>query len=147
MSHYYFAYGSNMSSARLRERVPEARALGRAQLAGFRLTWNKPGRDGSGKANIVVAEAEIVWGVVYELLPSDWTPLDRIEQGYTRELHEVIDQRGARIRAQLYRWHCQPDLPDRMPHDWYRNHLLEGAREHDLPEDVIEALSRTPRQS
>ena len=100
MSEFYFAYGSNMSSARLRQRVPAARSLGRAQLAGFRLTWNKPARDGSGKANIVLAEAGSVWGVLYEFSPSDWTPLDDIEESYTRELHPVLDQYGETVRAQ-----------------------------------------------
>ena len=73
MSPYYFAYGSNMSRARLQERVPEARSLGRAQLPGFGLRWNKPGRDDSGKANIVPAEAEIVWGVLYDFPSSAWS--------------------------------------------------------------------------
>ena len=142
MRELYFAYGSNMSSIRLRERVPAAHALGRAQLEGFRLAWNKPGRDGSGKANILLAEASITWGVLYALPLSAWAGLDRIEGDYTRETHLVLDWRGERAAAQLYRWHGAPDLPDLAPHDWYRDHLLEGAREHDLPEEVIESLSR-----
>lgn len=143
MREIYFAYGSNMSSARLQERIAAARPLGRAQLAGFRLAWNKPGRDGSGKANIVLAEAEIVWGVLYEFPPSAWRALDRIERDYAREAHWVLDRRDERINAHVYRWHCEPSVPDLTPHDWYRNHLLEGAREHELPQDVIDALSRT----
>ncbi len=141
MSGFYFAYGSNMSSVRLRERVPAARSLGRAQLAGFRLAWNKPGRDGSGKANIVVAQAEILWGVLYEFPTSAWATLDHIERDYARETHGVLDRLGQGVSAELYRWTGEPDTPWQTPREGYRNHLVVGAREHDLPADVIEALS------
>jgi gamma-glutamylcyclotransferase len=144
MREFYFAYGSNMSNARLRNRVPAAHSLGRAQLAGFRRTWNKPGRDGSGTANIVVAEAATVWGVLYALPGSAWRSLDGIELDYAREIHSVLDQRGECVGAQLYRWHSKPDAPDRAPHDWYRGHLLEGAREHELPDEVIADLLAAP---
>ena len=49
----YYAYGSNMSSARLVERVPGARTLGPAQLEQWRLLCTKPGADGSGKVNLI----------------------------------------------------------------------------------------------
>ena len=101
MPELYFAYGSNMSSARLRERVPAARSLGRGQLAGFRLAWNRPGQDGSGKANIVVAEAQIVWGVLYEFPESQWPTLDRFEPNYARETHSLLDRAGQTVSAQL----------------------------------------------
>ena len=52
MSDLYFAYGSNMSSARLAARLGPTRCLGRAVLDHFALAWNKPGLDGSGKANL-----------------------------------------------------------------------------------------------
>jgi len=142
MSQLYFAYGSNMSSARLCERVPEARALGRALLSGFRLAWNKPGRDGSGKANIVFSETRVVWGVLYQFPRAGFQVLDEIERDYARETHAVRDLRGEHVAAHVYRWRGEPETPDLAPHDWYRGHLLDGAREHELPRDVIEALER-----
>ena len=51
MQALYFAYGSNLFSARMRERVPSAQARGPARLAGHRLTVDKPGRDGTAKAS------------------------------------------------------------------------------------------------
>src|SRR5258708_12496941 len=48
----YFAYGSNMLTDRLRERVPSATAIGVGRLAGHQLRWDKrTGRDGSGKCD------------------------------------------------------------------------------------------------
>ena len=48
----YFAYGSNMSSVRLRARVNSAQPLGVARLPGHRLRWHMHSLDGSGKCDI-----------------------------------------------------------------------------------------------
>ncbi len=48
----YFAYGSNMLTARLHERVPSATPIGIGQLEGHALRWDKRSwRDGSGKCD------------------------------------------------------------------------------------------------
>ena len=47
----YFAYGSNLSSARMAARVPSARVVARAQLPGHALRFHKVGRDGSAKCD------------------------------------------------------------------------------------------------
>ena len=68
-----FAYGSNMFTARLRERVPSAAAIGIGHLPRCILKWHKPGRDGSGKCDIerTAANERAVWGVIFEL-ETDW---------------------------------------------------------------------------
>ncbi len=68
----YFAYGSNMTSARLRARIPSARSVGAARIDGRRLVCNKRGRDGSGKANLCASPGGEAWGVVYEVDAADW---------------------------------------------------------------------------
>ena len=47
----YFAYGSNMSTARLRGRVPSCKPLGVATLPGHALRFHKRSADKSGKCN------------------------------------------------------------------------------------------------
>ena len=47
-----FAYGSNMLTARMRERAPSSKVLSVGQLVGFELCWNKRSKDGSGKCSI-----------------------------------------------------------------------------------------------
>ena len=81
MTDLYFAYGSNMSATRLAERLGEARPLGRAQLAHFELAWNKPGADGSGKANVCARVGTSTWGVLFALEEREWPLLDRFELG------------------------------------------------------------------
>lgn len=138
MSRLYFAYGSNMSSDRLRARLPGARSLGRAWLENKRLVCNKPSKDGSGKANLVDAVGVVVWGVLYEIGDDDWRALDRYEPDYSRFPCEVNLDGGERRAAQVYVWTGRgPDIP--LLH-WYRRHLLEGAREHGLPPSHIRSL-------
>jgi gamma-glutamylcyclotransferase len=138
VSELYFAYGSNMSTARLVARVAGARALGRARLVVF----NKPGIDGSGKANVVSDPGSRVWGVLYRIELDDWPTLDRFEPGYVRERRAVVCERRGCISAFLYRW-IEEDAetaPFTAPFDWYRAHLIEGAREHGLPPSYLRGL-------
>ena len=37
MNTFYFAYGSNMNPVRIRERIPQARLVGKAIIKGWRL--------------------------------------------------------------------------------------------------------------
>jgi len=85
----YFAYGSNLSSARLRARLEEVEVVGPAVLAEHRLALDKRGHDGSAKANVVRHPGERVWGVVYELATAHVEVLDRFEGGYERVGVEV----------------------------------------------------------
>jgi gamma-glutamylcyclotransferase len=136
----YFAYGSNMSTARLQERIPEACPLGRARIHGVRLDFNKVGVDGSGKANLSPYANAIAWGVLFAVRTEDWLVLDRFEPGYERQHCELTLDSGEAIRAQVYLGIGR--LTPTPPHDWYREHLLTGAREHGLPEDVIVEINR-----
>ncbi|RMD60293.1 MAG: gamma-glutamylcyclotransferase, partial [Planctomycetota bacterium] len=60
----YFAYGSNMSTPRLRRRVSRAVPVATARLPGCRLAFHKLGADGSGKCDACPAgrAEEVVWG-------------------------------------------------------------------------------------
>ena len=143
MSGLYFAYGSNMPSARLRARIPSAEPLGAARLEGFALRINKRGRDGTAKANLARARVGVVWGVVYRLAATDWEALDGFEGGYVRFEATVALRRGGELDVHTYR-------SDRLieavpPHAWYRELILEGAREHELPESWISQLRAIPR--
>ena len=138
----YFAYGSNLVVARMRERVPSARPLGRARLDGRRLCFDKRGRDGSGKANLRPHATSHVWGALYSLDPNDWPALDACERGYARVEVEVVTDAGERLTAETYVARVHTDLP--VAFDWYKALLVAGAREHDLPEDYVALLASLP---
>ncbi len=138
MHPFYFAYGSNMSTARLRARIPTAAPVGAARIDGYRLICNKRGKDGSGKANLVTTPDGEAWGVLFRIEAGDWRALDRYEWGYERRPCRVVATRES-CSAQLY-LALAPESREIPPFDWYRSHCLDGAREHALPAQVIDEI-------
>lgn len=144
---HYFAYGSNMSSRRLRQRVPSARVLDTATLACYRLAWHKKGRDGSGKCDVFPAHSsEIVHGVVYTIDIAHKPRLDLAEGlGWGYEIKDVevrLATRDESITAFTYR--ATRIDANYIPYDWYRDHVLIGAREHNLPPGYIRLIESVP---
>ncbi len=137
----YFAYGSNMSLARLRQRVPSAQRLSVGSLSGHRLCFHKVSqRDGSAKCDALETDLaqDRIWGVVYRIAPQERVLLDRAEglgQGYRRDWVDLCLQSGEDCRAFIYR----ATLIDRRlaPFTWYKQHVLIGARENELPEEYV----------
>lgn len=141
-----FAYGSNMLSARLRERVPSARPAGTACLPGFSLRWHKVSVDGSGKCNVVedATPGACVWGVVFAIDFAQKDSLDKAEglgNGYgSREVSVMLG--GATLTAQAY-VATRTDAAY-LPYDWYKALVVAGAREHVLPPDYVAVLEAQP---
>lgn len=141
-----FAYGSNMLTARLRQRVSSARPVGTACLPGFSLRWHKVGVDGSSKCDVVedATPGARVWGVVFAIDAAQKESLDRAEglgNGYEdREVTVVLA--GETLTAQAYgATHTDAEC---LPYDWYKALVLAGAREHALPAGYIAALEAQP---
>lgn len=145
MSESVFAYGSNMCSGRFRdyEVVPEG--PGRAALLqDHRLRFNKKSSiDGSGKANLEPQKGGQVWGVLYTIRDAELQTLDDGEgSGYFRKKMPVCTTEGASTEAWVY-FACDPSRePALRPYTWYKRFLVEGAKEHGLPAEYIEALER-----
>src|SRR4029434_6514613 len=94
----YFAYGSNMDAAQIKERCPSAKFVCRAKLPSHRLTFTRMSViRRCGVADILRDETKEVWGVVYELPENELENLDNDEgfrpgrpddqNEYTRENH------------------------------------------------------------
>jgi gamma-glutamylcyclotransferase len=137
----YFAYGSNMRSARLLRRIGTARALGPVHISDWRLTYNKPGLDGSGKANLVAEAGAKSWGVAYEIATRSWEQLDSFELDYQRAHFRLEQSDGSNLEAQAYLF-LREEARVLVPSRDYLDHLLVGAREHGLPSDYITTISR-----
>lgn len=137
----YFAYGSNMLTTRICERVRSARALGVAVLIGHQLRWHKASKDGSGKCDVVAAaDGDSVYGVLYELARSEKAALDQAEglgSGYSERQVEVTFKDGTAIASLYYATAFDPML---KPYTWYKELVIAGARQHGLPPQYIHAL-------
>ena len=139
---FYFAYGSNMSTRRLRERTPSAKPFGIAQLLEHQLILHKIGRDGSAKCDIQETGRayDIVWGVLFKISTNERHLLDRAEglgYGYEYKTVWVKSDENVIKAGAYYATNIDASL---RPFDWYLNFVLKGAEEHGLPSSYLNSL-------
>lgn len=145
--HINFAYGSNMSTARLLARLPNAELLGIATLHAYQLTFDMLATDGSAKCNIAPTEVKgaLVHGVLYALDDAELARLDEIEGArYNREAVEVIKPCGEILVAQSYI--ANTFISSELPFDWYVAHVVKGAQEHSFHAHYITQISAQASQ-
>ena len=138
---HYFAYGSNMLKNRLENQgnrvtpkigsVIDKRA---AKLSGYKIVFNKLSTDKSGKTNIIQDEVAIVWGVIYELTNDQIKRLDQIEKGYKR-ISIVVDHNNEQAEVDTYLATEDSVQENLFPTTEYLKFLIQGAKEHDFPQD------------
>ena len=139
----YFAYGSNMSSPRLRSRVASAHAIAVACLPAHDLRFHKHGRDGSAKCDACHTglERDVVQGVVFSIDAAEKPCLDVCEglgNGYSEKTVIVNGARGTHYLAFTY---CATRTDASLqPYHWYKEHVLRGALEHGLGDAYIAAI-------
>lgn len=130
----YFAYGSNLHPNWLRSRTPSARLLGPARLTGYRLHFNKPGLDDSGKCNIIrsTPDRDAVHGVVYEFPLTEKPVLDAAEKGYQERFLDIGEYRDVLL------YHCEESSHDtHAPYSWYQDIVIAGAMLHSFPDAYL----------
>lgn len=147
----YFAYGSNMCTGQLRRRVPSAKVQFTAKVPGRSLRFHKRSVDGSGKADAhwTGSMTDVVWGVAFEIDPSQKPDLDRAEglgRGYHQEDIMLTDGEGRQHTVFTYiadGSHIEEGL---RPFSWYKRFVIEGARKFRLPEDYIQQIAQEPER-
>ena len=123
-----------------------------AKLEGYQFAFTKKsnwdsklsrGSRINGKANISENNDSMVWGVLLDLTESEVEKMDDsegTESGhYFRKTVEVITDSGI-VKAITYVAHDDKLIPNTAPLEWYLNHVLDGAKYHNLPEDYIESI-------
>lgn len=102
----YFAYGSNLDDAQMRERCADARVVGLVKLPNYALVFGGfSHRWGGAVASVVRARGACVQGLLYELGNVDLRALDRFEGhpfAYERVIRWVRDDSGRRRRVMTY---------------------------------------------
>ena len=142
---FYFAYGSNLLTEQMKNRSSDFEFLGTALLMDFRLKFGIPGTIFSGAvANVVEAAGSSVYGVIYEVDGLTIEKMDffeGVEQGeYVRERVTVIlcDSKKV-VEAWIYLSKAEATVVEK-PSKIYLKRLVDGAREHGLPESYIAKL-------
>ncbi|HDN19555.1 MAG TPA: gamma-glutamylcyclotransferase [Candidatus Acetothermia bacterium] len=129
-----------MRSERLAKRIgrtPTVWKLG--WLCGYSLVFNKEANDGSGYANICPQRDSVVYGVLYALTEDELQKLDQYEGvpcHYRRIILRVETKEGPQHAE------CYVAVEDKVkeglkPRKDYLQHLIQGAKEHNLPEEYI----------
>ncbi|MCB1754283.1 MAG: gamma-glutamylcyclotransferase [Gammaproteobacteria bacterium] len=142
----YFAYGSNMPLARLRQRVPNARILLSGMLAQHDLRFHKRSHDGSAKCDAFFTgqDSDRIWGILFEIDSKELPGLRKAEglgRGYEEKTVDIFDRDGRQHSAMTYYADQDYITQQLKPYDWYKNHVLTGAHQGLLPDDYIARIS------
>lgn len=138
---YYLAYGSNLNVDQMAWRCPDARALGTAQIADYRLLF-KGSKTGS-YLTIEPQEGAAVPVAVWEVSEEDEKRLDRYE-GYPNFYYKKemkITFTGIRTHRKRTRdafvYIMHEDRPYGIPSKGYMNTCFEGYRDFGFDGDLL----------
>ena len=85
--------------------------------------------------------------MLFDIDDADWVSLDRAESrgvGYERMSVEVEPRDGSRLLISAY-FARDDHIDSRLkPYTWYRDLVVAGAREHDLPAAYIVRIENEP---
>ncbi len=146
---FYFAYGSNMDWAQIRERCPSARFVGVAALPDYRLAFTRRSiKRECGVADAVCDEGQRLWGVVYEISDLAIGKLDKSEgyrpgrkrNSYWRRECMVFLDGDEQGPLTGWTYFADPQTNPPPPNQAYKNLIISGARHWHLPEEYIEEL-------
>ncbi|WP_293868426.1 gamma-glutamylcyclotransferase [uncultured Alsobacter sp.] len=131
----YFAYGSNMDRAAMRQRCPASRPVGVAKLPRHRFLINA-----DGYATVARDPRGTVLGVVWDLALSDVTALDRYESigtGLYTKINQPVVLPGGAKRALIY---VGRSARPGKPRPGYLEGVLAAARDWGLPDGYLYEL-------
>lgn len=142
-----FSYGSNMLTARIKNRVASYKYYGVGFIQGYSLRFHKVSKDGSGKADAYYSgkEEDFIWGVIGEIEEKDKPILDKFEglgKGYNEKVIEVTLVENSKIDANIYIADQEFINADILPYNWYREFVIKGAIENALPKEYTENIKQ-----
>jgi len=131
--HYYFAYGSNMNTARVKKRQMPFSGFEAGMLEGYRLVFNKRSTiyPGAASANIEISDNDNVEGLLYALEDDRgieaMDPFEGYPVRYDRTLVSVQTSQAI-VQSWVYIANQAYLAAGLRPASWYLNHLLAGER-------------------
>ncbi|OWF37950.1 gamma-glutamylcyclotransferase-like [Mizuhopecten yessoensis] len=144
----YFAYASNLLKERLQLENPSATFVAIGKLENYRFCFDTNGDPTAcemkgAMANIEPQPGAEVWGVVWRLDKDDMDSLNRQEHEHQPLTVKVISQ------DQGFECHCFKMIPqtvkttwDKRPSPQYKEIILLGARQSDLPTEYTHELEK-----
>ena len=144
--YYYFAYGSNMNLAQMKQRCSGAKVLGIARLPGYKVEFYGYSANWDGALETVISDLQSeVWGVLYKMQAFDWDDLDGYQDarsdGLGQYFHypvEVVDREKGTIEAIIYKKNILNEA--KPPSAEYLDFIVQGAKGQGLPEEYLTLL-------
>jgi len=141
----YFAYGSNLTAARLHMGNPSAVFETIARLDGYRLEFDNSNSSiwRGATATITKSMNDHVWGVLWFIDKVNLPSLD-LQEGVAAGIYEPIEvvvtrQDGRQIQCRTYNL-LKRGCEDRRPSPQYLDIIIRGAIKHQLPHEYIAKL-------
>ena len=129
---------------RLLERVPSANLLGVIELSQHCLVFQKRGRDGSSKCNLVRTgvKSDAVHGAIYQMDSAHKHALDCFEDngnGY-HESQLIVELHG-KVHS-CFTYFAQPSHIEigLKPYHWYKNLVVLGAKHLQFPDGYVQSI-------
>lgn len=126
---YYFAFGSNINTERLKERSVNFVDIKSGFIKGYKLAFDKKalGKQGQTYANIQKSENSIVEGILYEVSEQCIKNLDKFEGVPNHYIRKEIDvfTKNEIVKAWVYIAN-EKMLSEGKPSKEYLSHLLSG---------------------
>ena len=142
-----------MLTCKLKDRCPSAVPIGICKIKKHSLKFHKVShaiskknriRDISGKGDIVPSETDEVYGVLFSIDKSEKRSLDKAEgypkYGYDKKTIDVVTIKGEKYKSVMYFAKKSAINPKKKPYHWYKEQVVQGAKEHGLPEDYIKKI-------
>ncbi len=139
---FTFAYGSNMDFPQMRERCPSAVFTCIASLKDYRLAFTRKSKKrGCGVADVLSANGQIVWGVVYDIPDTEMPDLDSKEgvnsNSYVRRPGTVYRDGDETKLLNTEIYFAVPQQNPPLPNQAYKDLIVNGAKYWKLPPDYI----------
>ena len=140
---YYFAYGSNMNHQQMKQRCPSSIFIKKAFLKGYKFVYDGYSSIRKGAvANIIETgeENDEVWGGLFEINEDNLSSLDCYEgypNSYNRKEVVLGSEEGKSFKAIAY-YRIGKRISE--PSEDYRNIIIKGAKDCNLPENYIITL-------
>ena len=134
----YFAYGPNMNIDMLSDRGVTFEKICNGRVKGMRLVFDKPGEDGTGKADLQDARGSVAEGVVWDVPEASLDSLDvyeGVDKGHYRRQAVIVQTCRGELECVTYR--AAKFRTGLKPSRNYLEAIIRGAEIHHLSEDYL----------
>lgn len=137
-SFLFFGYGSSLNPTLVEFRINQpVKILGKAELKGYTLKFNRKNPDGSARGNLTQAENDYTLGLLYQISKTKFDQLTQTEPKYDLTEFDVLTEKGT---VKAFAFICTLCELNIYPSQKYVETIIESATLNNFPESYIEKI-------